>query len=156
MDDDALLHFLRDRFALDWRGVHGIAHWTRVRENGLRLADTTGANRRVVEFFALFHDSCRQNDGSDPRHGARGAELARELAGSSFEIAPEDLELLVTACRDHTRGFTTGDATVLTCWDADRLDLGRVGIRPRAGRLCTEAARDPKMIAWAYERSILD
>jgi uncharacterized protein len=47
----------------------------------------------------------------------------------------------------------TGDITVLTCWDADRLDLGRVGIRPAAHRLCTDAARDPAMIEWAYRRS---
>jgi uncharacterized protein len=32
---------------------------------------------------------------------------------------------------------------VQTCWDADRLDLGRVGIIPRPDRLCTEEARDP-------------
>jgi uncharacterized protein len=44
--------------------------------------------------------------------------------------------------------------TVLTCWDADRLDLGRVGIKPNPHRLCTAAARDPMMIEWAYKRSI--
>jgi uncharacterized protein len=42
--------------------------------------------------------------------------------------------------------------TVLTCWDADRLDLGRVGIRPAPRLLCTSAARDPATIAWAFER----
>ena len=44
--------------------------------------------------------------------------------------------------------------TVQTCWDADRLDLGRVGIRPLAERLCTDVARDPVLIEWAYQRSI--
>jgi uncharacterized protein len=47
-----------------------------------------------------------------------------------------------------------GDVTVQTCWDADRLDLGRVGIRPVASRLCTPAARAPDVIAWAYARSL--
>ena len=47
-----------------------------------------------------------------------------------------------------------GDATVLTCWDADRLDLGRVGIRPDPKYLCTPAARDPEMLASAYLRSL--
>lgn len=51
-------------------------------------------------------------------------------------------------------GQTLGDATVLTCWDADRLDLGRVGIRPHPHRLCTEAARDPVLLEWAYQRSV--
>ena len=44
--------------------------------------------------------------------------------------------------------------TVQTCWDADRLDLGRVGIKPDARYLCTAEAANPEMIAWAYERSI--
>jgi hypothetical protein len=32
------------------------------------------------------------------------------------------------------------------CWDADRLDLGRVGVRPVARYLCSELARDPRTI----------
>jgi uncharacterized protein len=42
----------------------------------------------------------------------------------------------------------------MTCWDADRLDLGRVGIRPDPARLCNEAARHPKLLSEAYERSV--
>jgi hypothetical protein len=34
-----------------------------------------------------------------------------------------------------------GDITVQTCWDADRLDLPRVGIQPLPQFLCTEAAK---------------
>ena len=51
---------------------------------------------------------------------------------------------------------STGDAdiTVQTCWDADRLDLGRVGIRPDPRRLCTAAARNPRMIEAAFARSL--
>ncbi len=52
-------------------------------------------------------------------------------------------------------GLTIEEITVLTCWDADRLDLGRVGIRPNARYLCTEPAKDPAFITWAYERSLL-
>jgi len=152
MDD--LLRTIRDQFALDWHGIHGIAHWERVRENGLRLAEVTGANPHVVELFAFLHDSKRENDGRDPHHGARAAEFARRLAGSLFEIGADDLEVLVTACRDHTKGFTEGDVTVVPCWDADRLDLGRVGTVPKPHRLCTAAARDPAILDWAIARSI--
>ena len=35
-----------------------------------------------------------------------------------------------------------------------RLDLGRIGIRPEAERLCTQAARQADFIAWAYRRSL--
>ena len=42
----------------------------------------------------------------------------------------------------------------MTCWDADRLDLGRVGIRPDPRRLFTAAARSPELLSWAYQRSL--
>lgn len=150
----ALARIIRDQFALEWSGIHGASHWARVRENGLRLAELTGARPRVVELFAFLHDSRRMNDGHDPEHGARAALFAQSLAGSAFELAAPDLELLVVACRGHSDGLSQGDITVLTCWDADRLDLGRVGIRPHPDRLCTEAARDPVILEWAYRRSI--
>jgi len=51
----------------------------------------------------------------------------------------------------HTDGHTDGDATLQACWDADRLDLGRVRITPQPHRLCTDAARE--LIAWADWRA---
>src|SRR5512134_2488166 len=119
MDDRDLLRSLKAQFALDWGGIHGIAHWERVRENGLRLAGVTGARPRVVELFALLHDSKRESDGHDPKHGARAAAFARALAGTAFELEAADLALLMAACRDHSEGLTEGDVTVMTCWDAD-------------------------------------
>lgn len=149
-----LLAIIRSQFVLDWDGIHGLRHWTRVRENGLRLAETTGARTEVVELFAMLHDSQRHSDGHDPDHGRRAAEYARSLAGVAFQISPADLDLLAAACHHHSDGLLTGDMTVLTCWDADRLDLGRVGIRPRPQYLCTGAARDPSVLEWAYRRSL--
>jgi uncharacterized protein len=145
---------IRAQFAVEYDGMHGASHWARVRENGLRLAQLTAAKPKVVELFALFHDSKRRNNGDDPQHGPRAARYARSLAGSAFALEPADLELLAAACHGHSDGLMTGDITVLTCWDADRLDLGRVGIRPRPERLCTAAAREAGLIAWAYQRSI--
>jgi len=71
---------VRQQYRLDWDGIHGFPHWERVRENGLRLAGLTGARTDVVELFAYFHDACRHNDNHDPEHGARGADLARNMA----------------------------------------------------------------------------
>ena len=154
MVDRELVRIIRGQFALEWTGIHGAPHWSRVHENGLRLAELTGAKANVIELFAFMHDSRRLNDGHDPEHGLRAAEFARSLAGSVFELEPADLELLVTACRDHSDGRNEGDITVLTCWDADRLDLGRVGIKPHPDRLCTQAAREPGILEWAYQRSL--
>jgi uncharacterized protein len=149
-----LIRVIRDQFVLEWTGIHGAPHWARVRENGLRLAERTGANVAVVELFAFLHDARRLNEFSDPDHGARAAEFARTMAGVTFELSVHELDLLVTACRGHSQGLSEGDITVLTCWDADRLDLGRIGTRPIPERLCTEAARDPQVLRWAYDRSL--
>jgi uncharacterized protein len=140
-------------FALPLDSVHGPAHWLRVRENGLRLAALTGANCAVIELFALFHDSMRLNDGRDPEHGRRAAELLRTLRETLAFIAEADFGHLLFACAHHTVGWTEADLTVQACWDADRLDLGRVGIRPIPERLCTPAAREPGLLTWAYARS---
>ena len=95
----------------------------------------------MVELFAFFHDSRRLNEHVDNGHGARGAALASHLKGRYFDATDEEMDLLHFACVHHSDGITRGDATVLTCWDADRLDLGRVGITPRTKYLGTEAAR---------------
>ena len=149
-----LLNHLRERFAIDWHGAHGAPHWVRVRKNGLILAQTTGANVKVVELFSFFHDSCRINEYADHDHGKRGAELAVTLRGDLFDATDEEMVLLVEACTGHSHGDVDADVTVQTCWDADRLDLGRVGIKPAAKYLCTSAAKDPVMMKSAYQRSL--
>jgi len=149
-----LVEKLRSQHRLDWHGIHGWPHWVRVRENGLALAAVTGADPLVVELFALFHDIARWNDGFDPGHGRRGAEMAALFAAELGGLDASRLELLQLACAHHTDGTIDGDVTVLTCWDADRLDLGRVGTVPRPDRLCTEAARDPAIRRWAWARSL--
>ena len=151
----ALIGLLRERFALDWCGIHGAPHWARVRRNGLVLAERTGASRRVVSLFAFLHDSCRLDDCRDAKHGQRAAALVDSLRSAGLlSLSDEEAELLCLACRDHSDGRTDADITVQTCWDADRLDLGRVGRRPDPRFLCTPAARDRELIAWAYRRSI--
>ena len=128
-------------YRLPIHGMHGVGHWGRVLENGWRLAAETGANVDVVVLFALFHDSRRVNEDHDDGHGQRGADLARKMRATLPSLPDDEFELLTEACRLHTDGLVDGDVTVQTCWDADRLDLGRVGITPRFDRLCTAAAR---------------
>ncbi len=149
-----LITHLRAQFRLDWRGIHGAAHWARVRWNGLRLAAQTGADARIVELFAFLHDCQRRHDGADRGHGPRAAAFTAELNGRYFHLDDDELELLTFACDQHTFGRTDAHPTVQTCWDADRLDLGRVGKRPDPARLCTAAARDPALLREAYARSL--
>lgn len=154
IDKTALLAHLRLQFKLNWRGHHGIPHWARVRVNGLILAGDTGANPHVVELFAFFHDSRRVNEHLDEGHGQRGADLARQLRGRFFAATDAEMAQLVYACSHHSDGLDMADATVMTCWDADRLDLGRVGIVPEPQYLCTEAARFAANLNKAHARAL--
>jgi uncharacterized protein len=129
---------------MDPWGLHGLAHWWRVRHNGLLVSDALGANPRVVRLFAIFHDSHREDDGTDPEHGPRAAEWLAKVRHATEAGACEcsetcatlrsltDAEFLAlhTACDLHTRASHHDDATVAACFVADRLDLSRVGFRP--------------------------
>ena len=139
-------------YALPIRGYHGIVHWARVLENGRRIAHANGADHEVVKLFAIFHDSRRINEDDDEGHGLRGAELAQSLRGSLVHLDDERFDRLFEACRLHTEGLTTNEPTLQACWDADRLDLGRVGITPSPERLCTDTARS--LLGWADERAV--
>ena len=132
--------------------LHGTSHWQRVAAAGLALLpETPGADPAVVFLFALFHDSMRLNDGHDPQHGPRGAALAGELRGEAFDLEEAEMELLGFACEEHTNGGVSPDPTVGVCWDADRLNLWRVGRRPDPRFLSTEAARSGERILWARD-----
>lgn len=142
------------QLAINPLGIHGLSHWARVYANGMRLAAINGADTDIVELFALFHDSRRLNEGADPAHGPRGAELVLHLQSHLPPITANKLELLLSACRLHTVARTHENLSVQTCFDADRLDLGRIGKIVDPAYLCTAAARDPQAIAWATQQSI--
>ncbi len=155
-----LVAYLRDQFKLDWYGIHGASHWARVRFNGLLLARETGADTELIELFAFLHDAERQHDGVDIDHGERAAELAQSLNGRFYDLSQQRLGWLMLACERHSLGDIHSDLsghanrTITTCWDADRLDLGRVGIKPRADKLCNALAQKASVIDVLYQRSI--
>ena len=148
-----ILEAILEGYSLPRNGCHGVAHWARVFENGLRLAHETKANVVVVSLFAVLHDSQRINEGSDPEHGHRAAEFASKIHGNLFDLSDSEFRLLYRACAGHTHELTHPDITIQTCWDSDRLDLGRVGITPHPSRLCTEVARRSETINWAHGRA---
>ena len=79
-----ILQAILEGYTLPVNGYHGVSHWARVLENGLRLCEETGANVEVVSLFAVFHDSKRVNESIDPDHGQRGADFAAEHRGQLF------------------------------------------------------------------------
>ncbi len=140
-DREGLIETIRRQYVLDWNGIHGWDHWMTVLATGKALAKDVKADLRIVELFALLHDSCRINDSHDPKHGPRAAEFVQNLNGEFFDLEPEAMATLILACRDHTAGYVHDDPTVSVCWDADRLDLPRVGIPTHPDYLGTETAK---------------
>jgi len=122
--------------------VHGPDHWKRVEQNAVLLAIRTGADVDVVRLFALFHDSRRMNDGYDKDHGQRGAAYASELRRTAYALDDSRFELLEYACVWHTDEGHHDDPTIGTCWDADRLDLGRVGMIPDSAYMSTAFGKE--------------
>jgi uncharacterized protein len=142
-DEARLWHHVIAQFHGTAASLHGPAHWRRVRRNGLLLATKTGADLMVVRLFSIFHDSRRTNDGWDHGHGARGAEFAA-LSREEWlnHITDDQFELLHYACTWHTDGHHHDDPTIGTCWDSDRLDLGRVSIIPSSEFMSTAFAKE--------------
>ena len=111
--------------------------------NGLWLAGSVdGVDTQVMFLFALLHDTMRQNDGHAPEPGRLAATFAVCVLGAGVQ---EQVEL---RCADPEQPFrvelagtVSTDPTVGACWDADRLDLPRVGVTPRPELFSTEAAR---------------
>jgi uncharacterized protein len=137
-----LWQLVTSQFHASGYSVHGPDHWRRVERNGILLATRTQADIIVVRLFAIFHDSRRENDGWDDGHGARGAEFAASLRGHAYTLDDDRFELFRYACFWHTDGGHHHDPTIATCWDADRLDIGRVGIIPNAAFMSTDFGRE--------------
>lgn len=137
---DSLINKVKQFSAEGWAlGVcHGVSHWERVERNGLLLA-TDEVNRTVVRLFAYLHDKWRVDNWEDIEHGKRAAENLPALRGTLLAgITDGEFELLCKACELHTVCHRTGNATIDACFDADRLDLMRVGIIPDPKKMATE------------------
>jgi uncharacterized protein len=154
-DRKGLLHEVLEQFKVNKRGVHGPSHWARVRHHALTVGQATGADLLVVELFAFLHDSKRINEDRDPDHGFRAASFAAQLNGQYFKLDGLQLDVLCHAMTHHSNGAVDADPTVQTCWDADRLDLGRVGIKPAARYLSLEAATHiESAYLWSRQRRV--
>lgn len=151
---DHIQRLVLAQFKLDPLGVHGIPHWRRVYRNGLLIArHVKGVDPEVVAAFALLHDAGRENEWDDPMHGVRGVQLAQRLRHEAglVGLTNEQFIQLTAAIIDHPLGFVIPDdglyrETIAACWDADRLDLGRVGVKPCPRLMSTPYARRPEVI----------
>jgi uncharacterized protein len=147
-----LVQSILTEYRLNLRGTHGAWHWLRVRTNGLALAEATpDADREVIELFALLHDSQRWDEYEDLEHGVRAADFVERLSADGIiSLEKARLRTLKRACAAHTTQLRSKDPTIGCCFDADRLDLSRLGDPPDDRYMSTKASRDPELrrLAW--------
>ena len=122
---------VQQRYQLHKNGFNGIAHWSRVRINGLKIANLNPfVDRNVIEYFAFFHDVCREDEGRDLLHGFRAMKFVKTECRNLIKLSNYQFDQLLEAIYGHTNETWCSDLTIGACWDADRLDLWRVGIIP--------------------------
>lgn len=135
--------------------IHGFNHWHRVQKIGHYLCDRNGADKKVIDYFAYFHDISRKTEGSEFEHGQKSAQIIRkyfEEKERELELTQEQYNLLLEAVSNHDNENSHSDnLTVQTCWDADRLDLWRLRIVPDPDLLNTEIAKQKETIEWAKQ-----
>lgn len=160
---DAVIDFAQNGWTLD--EMHGLPHWQKVERNAivlsLEVVDNTvrfrtDVNLKVVRHFAYLHDKCRLDNGTDLEHGVRSAEMLPSIRNTILkDFTDEEFSLLEQACRYHTTKRRTGVPTIDVCFDADRLDLGRVGIVPNPKKMATPQGAYYASSFWHWENSAL-
>ena len=137
-DASELRRFSASRWPIGMGETHGVKHWDRVAKFG-RLLYQEGADMDVIMAFAYLHDSERMDNAEDVNHGKRASKLIDAIRYSQLkELSDEQIEKLKRACELHTIEHRTGDITIDICFDADRMDLLRVGIVPLPERMATK------------------
>ena|SRR5215469_192611 len=123
--------------------VHGPGHWKRVERNGLQIAAENRADQDVVKLFAVLHDARRFDENEDFMHAERADRYAEAIraAGKLSDLDDGRFNLLHDALWRHAHGGISDNPTIGACWDADRLDLWRVGIIPHPSLMSTDAGR---------------
>ena len=142
-----LLNIIKQNFKLDLYGDHGIYHWERVYFNTQKLAKYYDIQSEVFELFSILHDSKRENEYKDINHGKRASEFVKELIEQKYiKLNKTDAQRLIYACANHTKSDITNklynDMIVQICFDADRMDIDRVGIIPDEKYFLTKYAKE--------------
>ena len=137
-DYTELRNYCLNRWPKDLGTTHGVEHWDRVARFGKMLYQI-GVDMDVVTAFAYLHDSERKDNCEDINHGKRASKLIDTIRASLLiELNDKQIMKLKQACELHTTKHKTGDATIDACFDADRMDLLRVGIKPSPDRMATQ------------------
>ena len=145
MSISALKDYIEENKQVWHSPFHGINHWDNVWMNGQEIGLAVDADMEVDEYFSDLHDCQRWSEGSDWLHGPRAAQFAHENR-ELFDLSSSQFKDLIGAVAGHTKlqpGCKAGkNPTIAACWDADRLDIWRVGYAVDPRYLFTERAKD--------------
>ena len=139
-----LYTYLLHNFQLDISSIHGPIHWKRVLNNGLLIAQNNIlVDIHILKLFAWIHDSKREDEFMDIQHGIRAAKSLRYLKNLGLiNLTSLQHNKLDFACKYHSSRKTTLDPTIGACWDADRLELTKVGMIPSEACFSTKAGKN--------------
>ena len=102
----AVLKTVLEDYALPLNGDHGVAHWARVLENGLRLAEKPGQTSRLSNSLPCCTTLGGRTKSLIHEHGPRAAEFAWSyVAASSISttMSSDCCTRLVTVTRTNAR-----------------------------------------------------
>jgi len=149
-----IIELAKQQYEHDINGTHGLQHWHRVFLNGQLLGNKENINPRIPGLFAFLHDCKRKNENRDPEHGLRASAFIKTLDLDVLQISEDERQTLCYACEYHDKGMTDDNPIIGTCWDADRLDLMRVGIYPDKGYFSTFTAKSQDIIDHCVEQTL--
>lgn len=112
----------------EFESQHGLGHGIRTMLLALIIARTENCECKelgILALAALLHDAGRVNDGHDPAHGKRGAEMVRRLLGN---LRGSGAELAARLVEQHCEEDAEKMPGMLK-WlkDADALERFRLG-----------------------------
>lgn len=143
----SLLEEIKENFKIDFYGDHGIYHWYFVYKNTQLLSQYYNIETNIFMLFSILHDSKRIDEFNDKNHSKRAALYVQTLyENGRLKLSELDLQRLIFACENHTKivdieSDLLKDLVVQVCLDSDKLDLTRVGIKPKAKYMLTSYAK---------------
>ena len=147
LKQQGILHIYRDKAGFDHAGEVSKL----LAAGGLPRRAVTPAEMRAIEPTLAGHyygGYYTESDSTGDIHlFTNGLAAAAERLGVRLLFGQQVRSL-------HSDGHTIGEPAILACWDADRLDLARVGIELEPSRLCTEPARHAQTIDAAVRLAV--
>jgi len=119
--------------------THGLPHLRNVSYTAGRIASAVNEDIEAAVVAGFLHDCARQDDNGGREHAYESALMARGIIQEHYPHL--EVERLYACIALHADGKVTEDMLIGSVWDADRLDLARIGIEVREEFLSTLIAK---------------